>query len=162
MHRVRMQEHRMETTADRLEAAYRTDGPRLWRSVLAYSGDVEIASDAVAEAFAQALARGEHVRNPVSWVWRVAFLVAGDELRRRREVSSYPVDTSYSDPDPIPDLVRALSSLSPHQRLAVVLHDYADRPTTEIAALIGSSTATVHVHLSKGRRRLRSILEEGT
>jgi RNA polymerase sigma-70 factor (ECF subfamily) len=72
------------------------------------------------------------------------------------------VDTSYSDPDPIPDLVRALSSLSPHQRLAVVLHDYADRPTTEIAALIGSSTATVHVHLSKGRRRLRSILEEGT
>jgi hypothetical protein len=34
----------------------------------------------VSEAFAQALARGDGIRDPAAWVWRVAFLVAGAEL----------------------------------------------------------------------------------
>jgi DNA-directed RNA polymerase specialized sigma24 family protein len=42
--------------------------------------------------------------------------------------------------------------------MAVVLHDYADRPTDEVARAIGASRATVHVHLSKGQRRLRQLL----
>lgn len=33
-----------------LEGLYRAQGPRLWRALVAYSGDPEIASDAVAEA----------------------------------------------------------------------------------------------------------------
>jgi len=61
-------------------------------------------------------------------------------------------------PEPIADLLTALAQISPKQRLAVVLHDYADRPTDEVARSIGASRATVHVHLSKGRRRLREIL----
>jgi DNA-directed RNA polymerase specialized sigma24 family protein len=36
----------------RFEVTYREHGARLWRSVLLYSGDPEVASDAVAEAFA--------------------------------------------------------------------------------------------------------------
>ena len=48
-------------TADstqQLEALYRDDGDRLWRALLVFAGDPEVASDAVAEAFAQALRRG--------------------------------------------------------------------------------------------------------
>ena len=44
--------------------------------------------------------------------------------------------------------------------MAIVLHDYADRPTREVAAVLGVSVATVHVHLSQGRRRLRTLLED--
>jgi RNA polymerase sigma-70 factor (ECF subfamily) len=62
-------------------------------------------------------------------------------------------------PDPIPELIAALRRLSPNQRLAVVLHDYADRSTHEVAETLGCSRATVHVHLSQGRRRLRNLLE---
>jgi len=58
------------------------------------------------------------------------------------------------------DLVRALRQLPERQRMAVVLHDYADRPTREVAAALGVSTATVRVHLSHGRRKLRGLLEE--
>jgi RNA polymerase sigma-70 factor (ECF subfamily) len=54
----------------------------------------------------------------------------------------------------------ALRKLSPNQRLAVVLHDYADRTTDEIASVLGATRATVHVHLSQGRRRLRRLLED--
>ena len=37
---------------DRVRSTFEADHGRLWRSVLAYTGDPEVASDAVAEAFA--------------------------------------------------------------------------------------------------------------
>ena len=43
---------------------YRADAERLWRAIYAFAGDAEIASDAVAEAFAQVLNRGAAVRDP--------------------------------------------------------------------------------------------------
>ena len=57
-------------------------------------------------------------------------------------------------------MIAALRTLSPNQRGAVVLHDYADRPVEEVAATLGMARATVYVHLSQGRRRLRKLLEE--
>ena len=42
----------------------------------------------------------------------------------------------------------------------MVLRFYAGYETDEIARLLGSSRATVRVHLSRGRRRLRELLEE--
>ena len=151
----------MTGAAETLERIYREEAPRLWRALVAYSGDPDIASDALAEAFAQALAAMDHVRTPTGWIWHVAFRVAAGELKRRR--ASTPLDhsahPSYSLPEPRDHVMRALASLSPNQRLAVVLHDYADRPTEEIARTMGVSRATVHVHLSQGRRRLRRLLE---
>ncbi|HJS26677.1 MAG TPA: hypothetical protein VJ913_06090, partial [Actinomycetota bacterium] len=57
----------------------------MWRAVLAFAGDPEVASDAVAEAFAQVLRRGEDVRDPEGWVWRAAFRIASGELKERRK-----------------------------------------------------------------------------
>jgi RNA polymerase sigma factor (sigma-70 family) len=62
--------------------------------------------------------------------------------------------------EPPARLVAALARLSPNQRAALVLHYYAGYPTKEIARILGSSAATVRVHLSRGRKRLRLILEE--
>ena len=59
--------------AGEVEAVYRTDGDRLWRALYAFAGDEDVASDAVAEAFAQALRRGSAIRDVRSWVWRSAF-----------------------------------------------------------------------------------------
>ena len=61
---------------DRVEAVYRAVHPRLWRSLLAYTGDAELASDAEAEAFAQVLRRGDAVDDVEAWVWRSAFRIA--------------------------------------------------------------------------------------
>ena len=55
---------------DRVEAVYRSVHPRLWRSLLSYTGDAELASDAEAEAFAQVLRRGDAVDDVEAWVWR--------------------------------------------------------------------------------------------
>jgi RNA polymerase sigma-70 factor (ECF subfamily) len=138
---------------------YRNEGPRLWRALIAYSASRDVADDALNEAFTQAITRGRAVRSPSSWVWTVAFKVAAGELKRRHEASCL-VDAgqSYDMPQPAIDLIEALRMLSPSQRAVVVLHDYADRPTKEIGHTLGMRVATVHVHLSQGRKRLRERL----
>ena len=142
----------------RFEDVYRAHGARLWRSVLLYSGDREVASDAVAEAFAQAIARGVDVVNPVAWVTRAAFRIAAGELKSRG-VSRYPVaDQPYEMPQPATSLVAALAKLSPKQRAAAVLHFSDGYTLSEVADIIGSTTAAVGVHLNRARKRLRELL----
>ncbi|HEV8564003.1 MAG TPA: sigma-70 family RNA polymerase sigma factor [Actinomycetota bacterium] len=151
----------MRASNARFETAFREEGPRLWRALVVFTADREMASDALAEAFAQAIARGDGVHDPVAWVWRVAFRIAAGALKDRRSADDLArPEASYDVPEPLWDVFDALAKLSPNQRLSVVLHDYADRPTDEVATIIGASRATVYVHLSQGRRRLRRLLEE--
>ena len=145
---------------DRIERLYRKRGDRIWRGLLAFSGDPDIASDAVAEAFAQVLRRGDEVRDPERWVWRAAFRIAAGELKERRKYELIGVAGSYEMEEPARDLVVALATLSERQRAAVVLHDAAGYPAREVAKIVGSTEAAVRVHLMRGRRRLRDLLKE--
>lgn len=143
-----------------VEALYRAQSRRMWRALYAYAGDPDVASDALAEAFARALRDQGAIRDLPSWIWRVSFRVASAELKRRAGTAARGDPRSYEMPDPVPELIAALRRLTPNQRLAVVLHDYADRTTSHVARTLGCSRATVHVHLSRGRRRLKELLEE--
>jgi RNA polymerase sigma-70 factor, ECF subfamily len=130
----------------------------MWRAVLAFAGDPEVASDAVAEAFAQVLRRGENVRDPERWVWRAAFRIASGELKERRRTPVAETVETYEMEEPARDLLVALGQLSEKQRRAVVLHDAAGYPSKEVAKIVGSTEAAVRVHLMRGRRRLRELL----
>lgn len=145
---------------DAIERLYRDDAGRLWRALLGYTGRPEVASDAVAEAFAQALARDGDLRSPADWVWTAAFRIAAGMLKRAPLPSSAALRPYEEMPEPVIDLVRCLSLLPARQRLDIVMHDYADRPVKEVAAVLGITNATVYVHLSQGRRRLRELLED--
>jgi RNA polymerase sigma factor (sigma-70 family) len=150
----------VEAPADRLEELYRRDGMKLWRSVFAFTGDPQVTDDSIAEAFAEALERGPEIRDLSGWVWKVSFLPASREVRRLASLTEIRDTTSYELPESAWHLVEALRQLSTKQRLAIVLHDYADRSTDEVAAVLDASKATVYVHLSTARRRLRTLLEE--
>lgn len=143
-----------------LEAFYREHGERLWRAVLGYAGDREVASDAVAEAFAQALRGGEAIRDLEAWLWRVSFRIAAGELKARRRDHRVAPARSYQLAEPATDLLAALQQLSRSQRAAVVLHHYAGYSTREIAVILGSTASAVRVHLYRGRKKLRELLEE--
>ena len=67
---------------------------------------------------------------------------------------------SYEMEEPARDLVVALRALSERQRAAVVLHDAAGYPAREVARIVGSTEAAIRVHLMRGRRRLREMLED--
>jgi RNA polymerase sigma-70 factor (ECF subfamily) len=144
-----------------LEAVYQEHGPTLWRSLFAYTGGRrDVADDAVAEAFARALASASRIRNPVPWLYRVAYRVAASEMKREGERGNLPGEGSDPPADGLPAVLEALRHLSPAQRSAVYLHYQADRPVTEVATLLGMSTAAVKVHLFRARQRLRPLLRE--
>jgi RNA polymerase sigma-70 factor (ECF subfamily) len=160
---ARTRERALDRTRE-LERIYRERGDRMWRSLLAFSGDPDVASDAVAEAFAQALRRGGAIREPERWVWRAAFRIAAGELKERGRFDprgEHPGhDRGYVLEEPARELIAALRQLSPKQRAAVVLHHAAGYPLRDVAAILGSTQGAVKVHLSRARSRLRDLLSE--
>jgi RNA polymerase sigma-70 factor (ECF subfamily) len=140
------------------EAVYREHGDHLWRGLLLYTGDREIASDAMAEAFAQAIRRGERIESALAWITRSAYRIAAGELKRRKVVSYQLADSSYEQQMPDPSLAHALAQLSPKQRAAAVLHFRDGYTMPEVAEIIGSTPSAVGVHLHRARARLRDLL----
>ena len=141
-----------------VEALYRADGDRLWRALVGFSGNPEIARDAVAEAYAQVLRRGAAVRDPRAWVWRAAFRIAAGELKRRAATTDRIPDIGYLHEQVDSDLIDALAKLPGRQRAVVVLFYYADASIRDIAQRIGITQLAVRVHLSRGRSRLKQLL----
>jgi RNA polymerase sigma-70 factor, ECF subfamily len=146
------------TGRGRVERVYREQGSRMVRTLFAYARDMEIAEDAVAEAFAQVIRRGDAVHDIAAWVWRSSFRIANGELADRRSRNGQVPEGRYEMGESAAEVFEALGRLSPKQRAAVLLHHYADLPVREVACLIGSTSAAVRVHLSAGRRRLRELL----
>jgi RNA polymerase sigma-70 factor (ECF subfamily) len=144
--------------AEAIEHAYRTNRERLWRALLAYTGEPEAASDALAETVARALASPTEIDDADAWLWRVAFRVATADLRAAKPSFS-PQEDSYEPGEDVLNVLLALKHLSPRQRSTFVLFYLDDRPTEEIGRVLGMSPTTVAVHLHRARRRLRTILE---
>jgi RNA polymerase sigma-70 factor (ECF subfamily) len=142
-----------------VEGLYRADGDRLWRAVYAYAADPDIASESVAEAYAQAIRRGSAVRDPAAWIWRTAFRIAAGALKSRRAGDRLPArPVEHVDRYADPDLLDALRLLPEAQRAAVILFYYADLPVSAIADRLGSNALAVRANLSRGRRRLHALL----
>lgn len=145
-------------SVEQLEAIYRQDGDRLWRALVTFGCDADLASDCAAEAFAQALRRGAGLRDPEAWVWRTSFRIAAGELKRRSQTVAGIPDGSYVDAELDAELIDALTRLPPKQRAALVLFYYVDAPIAEVARRTGMSQLSVRVNLSRGRKRLRTLL----
>jgi RNA polymerase sigma-70 factor, ECF subfamily len=123
------------------EQLFRQAAPGLWRTIFAFAGGrAAVADDAVAEAFARALERFGQIREPVPWLYRTAFRIAVEDLRRK-EPEARPEPRAAAAG--LEALVPALRELSPAQRAAVVLHYEADLPVREVAERMGTSAAAV-------------------
>jgi RNA polymerase sigma factor (sigma-70 family) len=148
------------TFADLAEEIYRRDGERMWRSILLFSGDYEVARDSVAEAFAQALRRGGSLHSPDRWIWRAAFKIASGEMHRSRRTPRLILEDSYELSTHNLELATALGRLTSHQRRAIILHHVGGYSLEETAKIIGSTRSAVSVHLVRGRKKLLRLLEE--
>ena len=144
-----------------LESVYRRESPKLWRALMAYAGDRELVDDAVAEAFSQALRRGSAIRKPDRWVWRAAFRIAAGELKERRRSAPLLTAGAVHNPEPAWDLIAALQMLPDRQRACLVLRHYSGYSAVEIARMTGSTPPAVRMQLTRGRRKLRALLDGG-
>lgn len=137
---------------------FREDGPGVWRTIYAFTGGRrDVAEEAVAEAFARALQHAGGIRDPIAWIYRTAFRIAREEMRRDARHGA-AVDTGAEDAAGTGELMRALRQLSPNQRAAIVLRYEADLPVDDVARRMGIAAPTVRVHLHRGRTRLRELL----
>lgn len=150
---------------DRWRRTFEAEQARMWRTLLAHTRDPEVAADAVAEAFAQGLRRGDDVRDPAAWAWRAAFRIADGLLAER---GAAPRGGDASDP-PAPgvpedavDLIDALDRLPALDRRVVVLALVGGLGAAEVGALVDASPGAVRVRLHRARRALRTALADPT
>lgn len=148
----------LEDGAPDLAAVFDGNAAALYRTILAFTGGrADVAEESVAEAFARAAARWDELRDPVAWLYRVAFNVATDELRRERRSRGGRAQVMPAPSEP-GELFDAMRRLPPRQRAAMVLFYVNDLSVAEVAARMGVARPTVRVHLTQGRRGLRELL----
>lgn len=105
---------------------------------------------------------------PATWLYRVAFNLATDRLRRRRGVA---LDSVAEPVHPAPAaldgmiaadraraLDQALAELPERQRVAVVLRHIEGLANPEIAEVLGVGVEAVESLTARGKRRLTEIL----
>jgi RNA polymerase sigma-70 factor (ECF subfamily) len=151
---------RMESRAT-VEDVYREIHPRLWRALVAYTADRDVASDAEAEAFAQVIRRGDDVRDIAAWVWRSSFKIAAGMLdrRRRADIASSAEEAGAGD-ESVLEFLALLDGLTTQQRACVALRYLGGLRAAEIATTLGTSEATVRTQLHRARTFLRTSLLE--
>jgi RNA polymerase sigma-70 factor (ECF subfamily) len=110
------------------------------------------------------------------WLMRITVNACRDAARRRQRRRDTLVDIDAAvapdpSPDPHADLTRkqerlmlqaALDSLPEKERLAILLRDVEGLSTAEVASILQSSETTVRSQVSRGRLRLKAVIDRAT
>jgi RNA polymerase sigma-70 factor, ECF subfamily len=169
-----------EAAFDLLVTRYQGRAYRLAWSLLR---DGEDARDVSQEAFLRVYRMAGRFRGDArfsTWFYRILVNLCLDHRRRRRWWRLLVRDEGGGDErsilerqpapaaDPADVLGRAqlmarlwaeADRLAPQQRAALILHAQEQLPTSEIAAVLGCSEATVRVHLHRAVRALRKTVD---
>lgn len=152
------------------------------------AGNHADAEDLTQEAFVRAYRFFDRYNRHMpfeNWLYRIISNVFIDELRRRPKARIQSIDQPVAgasgdselrfelpdfttDPETMMEqteldepLQRALDALSPDFRQAVILADVEGMSYEEIAETMGCSLGTVRSRLHRGRKMLRSLLQQG-
>lgn len=96
-----------------------------------------------------------------AWVIRATVNACKDELRafRRRAVPLEAAAETAAPEPPRSEVLEAVMALPGKYREAIYFFYYEGYSIDEIAALTGRSGAAVSAHLSRGRKKLKTMLE---
>jgi RNA polymerase sigma-70 factor (ECF subfamily) len=140
-------------------------------------GNMEDARDATQEAFLKVykyLDSYNSAESFAAWLYRIVINVCFDVRRKRPvagQVISYESEAERGAVDGLAagcdletraiqsqqrELVeKALATLPPKERAAIVLRDLEDLSTEEVARILGSSPSTVRAQISSGRTKIK-------
>ena len=160
---------------------------RAYRLAWSILRDVEDARDVSQDAFVRLYQTAGGFREQArfsTWFYRILVNLCLDHRRRGRwwrgvlgwghggtpgqadEIERVPAPDDDAarraeDAQAVSRLWRAVDALAPRQRATVLLHVQEGLATSEIAAVLGCSDATVRVHLHRAVATLRKTLKEG-
>ncbi|HEX4443088.1 MAG TPA: sigma-70 family RNA polymerase sigma factor [Galbitalea sp.] len=151
-----------------LETAFRQEWPRILAAVIRFTGSLELAEDAVQEAFARAAASRERelLINPAAWVTTVAKRIAIDTVRRdarlRERLPLLATEEQEALPENSPGgddrlgllFVTCTPDLAPETRLALALRFVCGVPTEQIADAMLVSHTTMSARLTRAKRQV--------
>ena len=167
---------------DTLESVFRREAGRCTATLIRVLGDIDLAEDAVAEAFAIAAEQWPKrgiPPNPGGWITTTARNRAIDRLRREstrveRYISAHQMRTQDTEPDPIPerddldqfvdvvpdDQLRLMflcshPALAADSQVALTLRLLGGLETSEIARAFLLPEATIAQRLVRAKRKLR-------
>jgi RNA polymerase sigma-70 factor, ECF subfamily len=152
--------------AEHLDLAGFAESHRPWlvRRLALVVGDVTEAEDLAQQALLRAAERWPLPAgsNPRGWLATVGLNLARDERRRRRRWGFLPIrdDDQQWALRVDPDLWRALEDLDRKTRFALVLTVLDGYEQAEVAEMLGVPRGTVASWLSRGKARLRTVLEQ--
>lgn len=101
-----------------------------------------------------------------TWLFRVAYNLYCDEMRRRGKCSFSPIDETVvmpQAPEPVDrrlDMAGALKVLRPEERTVATLYFMEDMAVARIAEVTGMPEGTVKSHLSRSRQKLGEYLKK--
>jgi RNA polymerase sigma factor (sigma-70 family) len=139
------------------------------RAVAASIGNVTLAEDQVAEAFARAWLSWHKVSRhpaPRAWVVRTALNTGASWWRRRRRetpITGYDLEAGEHEGHGLDDaLLTALRRLPTRQREVIALRIFLDLDVDTTASQLGIAPGTVRAHLSRAMTALSSQLAPAT
>jgi len=149
---------------------------RVFSVCLRILGDRDNALDATQETFLTVFRKAAQFKGDSAlgtWIYRIAVNTCYDQIRKsgRRPTDSLPDHLEPPDlgaEDAIeaaglrPEIERALASLPPEFRAAVVLSDLEGMPLPEVAQALGVPLGTVKSRVFRGRRLLAERLGNQT
>ena len=144
--------------------------PRLRRYARALAGNRDDADDLVQDTLERACAKPGlwlGVIDMRAWLFSIMHNVHVDGIRRPRlstvmlddETPETPVAPTQDDRLAVLDLQAALEQLPVEQREIMLLVALEDMSYAEVAATLGIPVGSVMSRLSRGRERLRSLIE---
>ncbi|WP_275272371.1 RNA polymerase sigma factor [Limnobacter sp. P1] len=144
--------------------------PRLRRYARALAGDHAAADDLVQDTLQRAWTRidtWQHGADMRAWLFSILHNLHVDQRRRPGlttvalddEALELPVRASQTDGLDMRDLETALQQILPEQREVLLLVALEDMSYEEIARTLGVPLGTVMSRLSRGRSRLRGVME---
>ncbi len=137
---------------------------RLYRALWLVARDRSVAEEVTQDAFLKVWERWNRVRgleDPAGYLYRTAMNILRNRRRRaalalRRIVhASPPVDDAMAAVDARDVVVRALGTLTPRERSALVLTDLLDMTSEDAAKALGVRASTVRVLAGRARAALR-------
>ena len=140
--------------------------PNLRRYARALVGDRDGADDLVQDTLERAV-RKFHLWRPGdlrAWLFSIMHNVFVNQLKARKIAPDVELDDNFAAPVPgatsadILDLQRALSALAPEQREVVLLVALEDMSYADVSRALGIPMGTVMSRLSRGRERLRKVM----